>query len=397
MIERLPSTAARSSTPTRSTGVSRRRMRPAYCGWRPHYGSRRAARGGTRPAGGAGHPSDGGEREGGEAALRAQHRHGRDGLVLLARAGRPDRRREARDRRAVLLARSSSTRRAGCWARARRPRGGSTRPAWSPTSTATACKEIVVGGNDGTVAAYDLGAGGLQLKPGWPASTCSGGQCPETRGMAAADLDGDGRIEVVATTTNTSPTGSQVFVFDRQRRATRPAGRGTARADATFNGVGNHGYGAYGENVGIGQPRRRPAARGRRHVRQPPDQRLQPRRHVGARVAVVHEPPERPRRAPARLGPVHPLAEPAGRGRPLPPPRRRLAGRATRRRGCSGRPRRRRSPTSTATAATRSSASRTSRRRSRTRRRRTRSWCSTARTATGRARRAGTRASGGCR
>jgi hypothetical protein len=64
-------------------------------------------------------------------------------------------------------------------------------------------KEIVVGGNDGTVAAYDLGPGGLTLKAGWPASTCSGGQCPETRGLAAADLDGDGRIEIVATTTNT--------------------------------------------------------------------------------------------------------------------------------------------------------------------------------------------------
>src|SRR5829696_2414364 len=74
-------------------------------------------------------------------------------------------------------------------------------------------KEIVVGGNDGTVAAYNLGPGGLQPKAGWPASTCSGGQCPETRGMAAADLDGDGRIEVVATTTNTSDAGSQVFVF----------------------------------------------------------------------------------------------------------------------------------------------------------------------------------------
>src|SRR3954452_23341424 len=31
LIERFPSTAARSSTPTRSTGVSRRRMGPAYC------------------------------------------------------------------------------------------------------------------------------------------------------------------------------------------------------------------------------------------------------------------------------------------------------------------------------------------------------------------------------
>ena len=53
--------------------------------------------------------------------------------------------------------------------------------------------EIVVGGNEGTVAAYDLVGGKLQVKPGWPASTCSGGQCPEARGMAAADLDGDGR------------------------------------------------------------------------------------------------------------------------------------------------------------------------------------------------------------
>jgi hypothetical protein len=115
-------------------------------------------------------------------------------------------------------------------------------------------REIVVGGNEGTVAAYSLRGGRLQLEPGWPASTCSGGQCPETRGMAAADLNGDGRIEVVATTTNTSPTGSQVFVFD--------AGGGLYRApawprynqssDATFNGMGNHGYGAYGENVGIG-------------------------------------------------------------------------------------------------------------------------------------------------
>src|SRR5215218_7662591 len=54
--------------------------------------------------------------------------------------------------------------------------------------------EIVVGGDDGTVAAYALVGGQLRLEPGWPASTCSGGQCPETRGLAAADLDGDGRV-----------------------------------------------------------------------------------------------------------------------------------------------------------------------------------------------------------
>jgi hypothetical protein len=116
-------------------------------------------------------------------------------------------------------------------------------------------REIVVGGNEGTVAAYTLAAGQLRVKPGWPASTCSGGQCPETRGMAAADLDRDGRIEVVATTTNTSPTGSQVFVFDASGRPYGPPGAWPRYngSDAAFNGIGNHGYGAYGENVGTGQ------------------------------------------------------------------------------------------------------------------------------------------------
>src|ERR671937_2335840 len=61
--------------------------------------------------------------------------------------------------------------------------------------------EIVVGGNEGTVAAYDLVGGRLAVKPGWPASPSSGGQCPEARGMAAAGPGGDGNLQTRGTTT----------------------------------------------------------------------------------------------------------------------------------------------------------------------------------------------------
>jgi hypothetical protein len=122
--------------------------------------------------------------------------------------------------------------------------------------------DIVVGGS-GSVAAYEFRHGSLHRKPGWPASVRSGGQTPEVRGLAAADLNRDGRVEVVATTTNTSSTGAQVFVFNaggnlfQPKHGHHPAWprynrlRGPGN-DLRFNGVGNHGYGAYGENVGIG-------------------------------------------------------------------------------------------------------------------------------------------------
>ena len=123
--------------------------------------------------------------------------------------------------------------------------------------------EIVVGGT-GTRGGVRLPARhGCTLKKGWPASVRSGGQTPEVRGLAAADLNGDGRVEVVATTTNTSPTGAQVFVFNARGKLFQPKGghqpawprynrlRGKGN-DLHFNKVGNHGYGAYGENVAIG-------------------------------------------------------------------------------------------------------------------------------------------------
>ena len=122
--------------------------------------------------------------------------------------------------------------------------------------------EIVVGSGD-VVAAYEWKNNNLIIKSGWPASVCSAGQCPETRGLAAADLDNNGTIEVVATTTQTERDGAQVFVFNPNGTLYQPLGLSfqawprynTANGpgnDADSNGQGNHGYGCYGLNVGIG-------------------------------------------------------------------------------------------------------------------------------------------------
>ena len=124
----------------------------------------------------------------------------------------------------------------------------------------------VVAGRGHQVWAWEWKGGALEVKNGWPADTTTGGNPPEIRGMAAADLDGDLEIEIVVTTTQTVPTssgGAQVFVFSADGSTYQPAGghapawprynnlTGTGN-DADRNGQGHSGFGCYGLNVGIG-------------------------------------------------------------------------------------------------------------------------------------------------
>lgn len=124
----------------------------------------------------------------------------------------------------------------------------------------------IVYGNGHQVFAFEWRDGALAAKEGWPASTTTAGNEPEVRGMAAGDLDGNGTIEIVVTTTQTASTedgGAQVFVFNANGGLYQPAGIGwqawprynnkTGEGnDADRNGQGHHGYGCYGLNVGIG-------------------------------------------------------------------------------------------------------------------------------------------------
>jgi len=126
-------------------------------------------------------------------------------------------------------------------------------------------KEIIVGrGHE--VVAYSWSGDSSALDRRWAASTTTAGNPPEVRGLAAADLDGDGLIEVVATTTQTASTmdgGAQVFVFDVDGRTYQPAGghqpawprynrRSGEGNDADRNLQGHSGFGCYGLNVAIG-------------------------------------------------------------------------------------------------------------------------------------------------
>jgi FG-GAP-like repeat len=124
----------------------------------------------------------------------------------------------------------------------------------------------LVYGNSNEVYAYEWVDLQFTLKSGWPVDTTTAGESPEVRGLAAADIDGDGVIEIVATTTQTQSTqdsGAQVFVFSADGSSFQPSGLSYPAwprynnlvgdgGDADLNGQGHNGYGCYGLNVAIG-------------------------------------------------------------------------------------------------------------------------------------------------
>lgn len=124
--------------------------------------------------------------------------------------------------------------------------------------------EVVVGGSRCSVAAYEYKGGKLQIKAGWPVKACAVRESSvEVRGMAAADLDGDGKLEVVVTTTQNGED-AQVWVYQADGKLYQPKGLTKWQAwprynkltgegnDADANTCGHQGYGAYGLNVAIG-------------------------------------------------------------------------------------------------------------------------------------------------
>lgn len=110
-------------------------------------------------------------------------------------------------------------------------------------------------GQGNYVYAYNYNATSQKLTQKWSATI--GNNNYEVRGMAAADLNNTGSFQVVVTTTRTD--GTSVFVYNGATGANYqpPGGQSPAwprynSLDSTVNGQGNHGYGEYGLNVGIG-------------------------------------------------------------------------------------------------------------------------------------------------
>ena len=279
------------------------------------------------------------------AEARAADRHRGDRLVLLPGPGRPRRRRPAGDRRAVLLdvRLRRQRQRAG-------PGPGEQGPGLCP-----------VGGHRSRGRRRDRHRGRRQRGH-------RGGVRVPRRPAAA-----QGRVAGVHEQWRPVPGGPRAR---RRRPERRRPGRG--RGDDDQHGSqGRPGLRVRRERAAVpagwtsprlaSQPglrrlrrerrhrqhRRRPGAGDPRHLRQPPDQRLQPRRHLDPCLALVHQPRVGSRGEADGLGRLHPVGQSRrssgatttctrerGRARPAS-------------RGCSGPPRRRRWPTWTATATTR--------------------------------------------
>jgi hypothetical protein len=121
--------------------------------------------------------------------------------------------------------------------------------------------EVVVGTGK-WVAAYEWKNGKLSMKAGWPFDA-SYGSSVEVRSLAGADLDNNGSIEIIAATTQTAVGKPQVVVLSPNGTVYQPPGltwnawpryntnNGTGN-DGNSNGPGNHGYGCFGLNIGVG-------------------------------------------------------------------------------------------------------------------------------------------------
>jgi len=127
--------------------------------------------------------------------------------------------------------------------------------------------EVVVAAGSGTVAAYGWTGGQLAIEPGWEAATtCVADSCFENRSIGADDLDGNGTIETVVSSTRSEQppgydgTNPHVFVFEAggalrsgwPRYDTRTGTGRDLPGGPDGYCYGHSGFGSYGLNVGLG-------------------------------------------------------------------------------------------------------------------------------------------------
>jgi hypothetical protein len=103
------------------------------------------------------------------------------------------------------------------------------------------------------VVAVEFDGGGFVTKPGFPASTLVLDDSHEVRALAAADIDGNGDLEIVAGTTQPrafDEGGQQVFVFNHDG-SHFPGWPRYAESDLMRNGMGHDAGGVYGLGIAI--------------------------------------------------------------------------------------------------------------------------------------------------